>query len=144
MLFDKYIVPEVLSILSVLANTVAIVTVLMLNAMVLIKSVLNKKAGILEDAENFSEHSKILEIVKSCYRCGLIFHILTWLLFAFVPDLTLLFAFLWGILSIVTATNGIASRIINGKATNSLVLFKKIKSFILYSIVYFVMYFLIY
>jgi len=144
MLFDEYIVPEVLSFLSVLANIVAIVTALALNAMVLVKSTLNKKAGILEDAEAFSEHSKILEIVKSCYRCGLIFHVLTWVLFAFAPDLTLLFAFLWGILGIATAANGIASRIINGKATNSLVLFKKIKSFILYSVIYFIMYFLIY
>lgn len=144
MLFDTYIVPEVLNILSVSANGIALITVLIINAIVLIKSTLAMKSGISEDANAFEEHTKILDVVKSCYICGLVFHILTWVLFAFEADMTLTFAFLWGISGIITAANGIASHFLNGKANNNFVLFKKIKTFVLYSSIYFVMYFLIY
>ena len=70
MLFDTYIVPEVLNILSVSANGIALITVLIINAIVLIKSTLAMKSGISEDANAFEEHTKILDVVKSCYICG--------------------------------------------------------------------------
>lgn len=115
------------------------------------KSIIAKKNNMKINSEDFSAHDKLFQLLKSCGRCAFIFQFLAWLMFSSqqsgfiqLPVLTYSFALSWAVLCIINFIVGIIVRFINGKETNNLTIGRKTTWMMSYSILYFVVTFLIY
>ena len=149
--FSKLGVLSALEVLAILANGVSILTGLILAITVFIKSMLLKRSNIRINPEDFSEHDKLFQLMKSCGRCAFIFQFLAWLMFSSkqvgfikLPTLTYSFALSWAVMCIINFTLGIISRFINGKEISNFMIGKKTTWMMFYSVLYFVVTFLIY
>ncbi len=149
--FSKLEILSVLEILAILANGISILTGLILSLTVLVKSILAKRNNMRINSEDFSAHEKLFLLLKSCGRCAFIFQFLAWLMFSSkqtgfiqLPVLTYSFALSWAVLCIINFTFGIISRFFNGKETNNVMIGRKTTWMMFYSILYFVVTFLIF
>lgn len=139
-----------LEILFIITNVVAILIGFMLNVVYLIKSINAKIARRTLDADAFANHKGIAGIIKSCGLCGFGFQLLAWFMFSAnqrgyfdLSNLTFGFAVAWAVLCLVTVVFSVAGHIINGNS--SVAVFKsKMKTFSLFSVLYFIVTFLIY
>lgn len=148
--YNELDILSILEVLSIVATGVAMLTNLILSLTVLIKSVVAKKNNIILNSEHFSSHDKMFLLSKSCGRYGFIFQFLGWLMFSAqhtgfisLSILTFYFALLWATICIITFIFAIISRYLNGKETNNFMLNKKTTWMMMYSILYFVVTFLI-
>lgn len=141
---------KILEVLAIIANGMAVIINLILSSTVLYKSIIAKKSGIKVSSEEFASHDNLFTISKSCGRCGFIFQFLAWLMFsskkagiAAPAVLTYYFALFWAITCVVTFCIGAAARFLNGKEASDAMLKRKTTWMMIYSILYFVITFLI-
>lgn len=138
-----------LEVLTIIANSVALIICLISNILILLKSIKIKSLGLVADSTDYDLHKNLFELIKSCGRCGFFFQLLAWLMFSArqkgfieLTNLTFIIAVMWAALAILTIVIGIAVNIIKRFNDNALMR-KKIVWFVFYSILYFAVSFFI-
>lgn len=141
---------SILEFLFIVTNVVAILIGVITNVIFLIKSIHAKKMKITVDADTFLNHTSLVGIIKSCGMCGFGFQLLAWLMFSaqqigFIElyKLTFFFALAWAGLCLLTVLISALGNFINVNSSIS-VFKKKMQTFSMFSIIYFIVTFLIY
>lgn len=146
----KIMVLYSLEILSLVSVAIAILCSFAMSVFNLVKNIQSKMAGAQLKSELFDTQRKIFGSIKICSRCGFVFQFLAWLMFSSkqkgfikLPELTYIFAILYASILIITIVLGIACKILNGKDNPTDFLTKRIVNYLLVSVLYFLITFLI-
>lgn len=141
---------SILEVLAIVANGIAICACFFLSATVLIKSFFSKFSAYKVSINDFDAYEDIFKLARSCSRCGFVFQFLGWVMlssnqigFIALPELTKNFAISWAAVGLSVLVFGIVSSMLC-KETKTVFFNKMVPVMFVYSVLYFIVTFLIY
>lgn len=142
---------NILEVLVILANLIAIFTGIAMSVMVFIRNKQAKTLGEIVGSKEFEHHPMILRNVKVTAFAAVVFLILAWVMYSSkqvgfieLSTLSFIFAVLWGLGLIVTALMSSITAIAFGKGATDALTKKKMSCFLFWAVINFIIAFLLY